>query len=457
MVIHSGVKNYSCKTCKKQFARKGEVEDHERIHTGEKPFQCEICGATFSQRSNLQSHKRATHYEEKKHQCDSCNKAFKRRRLLVYHMMSVHTGERPFKCTDCNAAFVYPEHYKKHLRIHTGEKPFKCDICGKAFNSRDNRNAHKFIHSERKPYECNLCNAGFMRKPMLLTHLAQHGPAGSNQLELCVRVNPPTVADEVWSSSQSGSETIVQTIGDSNDNQDFIAADAVSLHTLKMPQEGCESVDLDGGSVQLVNGDTMEVVARPVHIIEADDLPRYLLQGNDRGGPFLASIQGQMVELRPESLQMRADGLHYQFTTTDDGSPTGAVVSDNTVTNTSAVDDGSGGSNDGSVLSSSAVRSFHLHLGNTGDDNEELELQALETNVSGDVSGVTVAADGSENNTLLSQSFQFEGVVDPPVATFRAIKVLSNDTSLSSPTSGDNNRILGNRSLWTTTPDFIGP
>lgn len=303
-ITHSGVKNFSCTICNKLFARKGEVEDHERTHTGEKPFQCEICGSTFSQRSNLQSHKRTTHFQEKRYQCNQCNKAFKRNRLLVYHVMSVHTGERPYKCEQCNAGFVYPEHYKKHLRIHTGEKPFKCDICGKTFNSRDNRNAHKFIHSDKKPYECVLCGAGFMRKPMLASHLQQHGH--TKDLEVYIKVNPPTVvaADMTGEGVPSPTETI---------------------RTMKLDDEQSLEPSLDG-PVQLVrggvrDGETVEVVSRPVHIIEADDLPRYIIhttsggERNEEGvGHFFASLQGQVVEVRAEDIERYTDLTTDQMT-----------------------------------------------------------------------------------------------------------------------------------------------
>ncbi|XP_050555890.1 zinc finger protein 600 [Spodoptera frugiperda] len=187
-VVHSGNKAFVCTDCGKAFARRAELRDHMRIHTGERPFSCELCGARFTQRSNLHSHRRATHYDDKRYQCTLCPKKFKRRRLLEYHIKASHTGERPLKCSVCQLSFVYPEHYKKHVRIHSGERPYVCEICGKSFNSRDNRNTHRFVHSDKKPYECVACGAGYMRKQLLYAHMNTSG-----HLAESIVVNQPRV------------------------------------------------------------------------------------------------------------------------------------------------------------------------------------------------------------------------------------------------------------------------
>lgn len=190
-IVHSGKKPFLCGICNKRFARRAEIRDHMRTHTGERPFKCDVCDISFSQRSNLQSHKRATHLNDKRYLCTECPKKFKRRRLLDYHIKACHTGERPYQCSLCGATFVYPEHYKKHIRSHTGQKPYSCTICQKTFSSRDNRNVHMFTHSDRKPYECVICGANYMRKPQLFTHMKSFG-----HLSEQIMINQPRLSTE---------------------------------------------------------------------------------------------------------------------------------------------------------------------------------------------------------------------------------------------------------------------
>lgn len=262
-IVHSGNKPFICRTCGKGFARRAEINDHERTHTGERPFKCDICTMAFAQRSNLTTHKKVTHFNDRKHKCTKCERSFKRRRLLEYHVQSAHTGERPHKCDVCSATFVYPEHFKKHMRIHTGVKPFACEVCGKLFNSRDNRNAHRFIHSEKKPYECMECGMGFMRKPLLLAHMKH-----TKHVNDTIIVNQPQI-------SHKGVLEVYKETTDEEQEQDQEIDDETLLvehqeHKQIKIEDNNEMVDQEGFD-EIVTSDTILVEDGDGHYIKDED------------------------------------------------------------------------------------------------------------------------------------------------------------------------------------------
>ncbi|XP_028038487.1 zinc finger and SCAN domain-containing protein 2-like isoform X3 [Bombyx mandarina] len=264
-IVHSREKPYVCGVCEKAFARRAEVRDHMRTHTGERPFSCDTCGAAFSQRSNLDSHRRATHLNERRHHCAHCPKRFKRRRLLEYHIKASHTGERPLKCDTCGASFVYPEHYKKHVRIHTGERPYVCEICGKTFTTRDNRNTHRFTHSDKKPYECLSCGAGFMRKQLLYAHMSASG-----HLAESIVVNQPRVT-KVHTSNVATQILDVQTF------------ETKKYETLFENEE--LSLDASGKQPE---------TAPAAELLDAQDMQQTQIVANDENGDVVRLIQVQL-------------------------------------------------------------------------------------------------------------------------------------------------------------------
>lgn len=51
-------KPYDCKTCPRLFARKHDLQRHNRIHTGEKPYVCTCCNMAFARTDALKRHLR---------------------------------------------------------------------------------------------------------------------------------------------------------------------------------------------------------------------------------------------------------------------------------------------------------------------------------------------------------------------------------------------------------------
>jgi len=64
MLIHSGIKRFTCKYCEKQFSLLQYLKEHQYRHTGELPYNCGVsnCTMRFRQAGKLSLH-RKTHPE----------------------------------------------------------------------------------------------------------------------------------------------------------------------------------------------------------------------------------------------------------------------------------------------------------------------------------------------------------------------------------------------------------
>ena len=83
------------------------------------------------------------HTHEKPYEYTECRKAFAHKSHLIEHQR-IHTGEKPYECDECGKTFFQKSHLNIHQRIHTGEKPYGFDECGRSFSMK----SHLFVHGE---------------------------------------------------------------------------------------------------------------------------------------------------------------------------------------------------------------------------------------------------------------------------------------------------------------------
>lgn len=83
---------YVCFFCDKRFKRSWILSNHLLLHKGVKPFTCEICTQSFADLSNLRSHQRCKGHHSWKYSCTQCSKAFHSAELLNRH--TIHACRR---------------------------------------------------------------------------------------------------------------------------------------------------------------------------------------------------------------------------------------------------------------------------------------------------------------------------------------------------------------------------
>ncbi|XP_077906646.1 zinc finger protein 410 isoform X4 [Ictidomys tridecemlineatus] len=128
----------------------GQPKDSGPLPQVEKKLKCTVegCDRTFVWPAHFKYHLK-THRNDRSFICpaEGCGKSFYVLQRLKVHMRT-HNGEKPFMCPEssCGKQFTTAGNLKNHRRIHTGEKPHQCQVCGKTFSQSGSRNVHMRKH-----------------------------------------------------------------------------------------------------------------------------------------------------------------------------------------------------------------------------------------------------------------------------------------------------------------------
>ncbi|XP_008565233.1 PREDICTED: zinc finger protein 410 isoform X4 [Galeopterus variegatus] len=158
----------------------GQPKDSGPLPQVEKKLKCTVegCDRTFVWPAHFKYHLK-THRNDRSFICpaEGCGKSFYVLQRLKVHMRT-HNGEKPFMCPEssCGKQFTTAGNLKNHLRIHTGEKPFLCEAqgCGRSFAEYSSLRKHLVVHSGEKPHQCQVCGKTFSQSGSRNVHMKKH-------------------------------------------------------------------------------------------------------------------------------------------------------------------------------------------------------------------------------------------------------------------------------------------
>ncbi|KAG0709878.1 hypothetical protein DFH29DRAFT_1065072 [Suillus ampliporus] len=139
---------WTCMSCPKTFARRGDMTRHQQLHTGIKPHVCETCGKGFAQYSGLKTH-RNTHTKAKPYACGigTCTKAFSDPSSCTRHRKETHRREGAYKCVvpECGTRIKRRSAFVAHLKKH-GIDPRTLDLNAIAKSADKNNSQQSDFH-----------------------------------------------------------------------------------------------------------------------------------------------------------------------------------------------------------------------------------------------------------------------------------------------------------------------
>ena len=180
--MHTGVKEFKCASCGKEFMLLSARNNHYKvIHLLQKSFKCLMCEASHTSSRDLDRHRR-THDEtplEKLFPCDiaPCEKAYAARSSLVNHIKLHHTKEHLNTCNICGKQVSGKWPLEDHLKIHNGEDRAPCKYCHKIYNRSSDLSRHiKSLHRGERQLSwivsslCKLCGNPFKKRFLNTLH-----------------------------------------------------------------------------------------------------------------------------------------------------------------------------------------------------------------------------------------------------------------------------------------------
>ena len=109
---------YSCAICAKEFLRKNNLTQHEKVHKEQKEIHsCDICKQTFTYKSTLTRHKRTKHGDEAEFSCSVCEQNFDSLWNLSEHFKTHSESRQMFDCTLCDRSYLSQWNLKRHYKL----------------------------------------------------------------------------------------------------------------------------------------------------------------------------------------------------------------------------------------------------------------------------------------------------------------------------------------------------
>ncbi|KAH9380593.1 hypothetical protein HPB48_020373 [Haemaphysalis longicornis] len=122
--IHNGERPHACPECDQRFSDQANLSQHRRnIHLGPNApaHVCRVCGRGFKRMPDLRTHM-VVHAGVKPYSCATCDRQFAHATNLRKHRKRVHKTEYPLPCRHCRSRFATMCTLKRHVELMHGIK-----------------------------------------------------------------------------------------------------------------------------------------------------------------------------------------------------------------------------------------------------------------------------------------------------------------------------------------------